>query len=172
MLYLARHGRTAWTGVRYCGRSDPPLDARGRRDATRLAHELAPVAAAGAAILSSPLRRALESARLIAADATVTIDARLVEVDFGMAEGLTFDELQARWPDLSAALLTGAGEIDWPGGESVASLHLRVAALCRDLRSQEDAIVVTHGFVARAIACELGADLPFLRPGQVRALAA
>ena len=169
-LYVARHGRTAWTGLRYCGRSDPDLDPRGRRDAERLRRELAPVVAAGTRVLTSPLRRAHSTARYIAGATAVEVEPRLCEVDLGSADGLTFGELEARWPAIAAALLRGDAAIDWPGGERASETAGRVRSLCAELAGQ-DAVVVTHGLVARASSREVGAALRFLEPGRCLAIA-
>jgi len=148
--------------MRYCGRSDLRLDARGHRDARRLAADLVPVVRAGARVVSSPLRRAQETARYLARD--LAIDERLAEVDLGCADGLTFAELQRDWPAITELLLRGASDrIDWPGGESADMVRERARAFCSDLDG--DAVVVTHGFLAHAIARELGATPAFLHPG-------
>src|SRR4029453_12109114 len=65
-LILVRHAPTAWSGHRYCGRSDPPLDGPGLAAAARLASGLAPTLPAGIRIVASPRRRALETATAIA----------------------------------------------------------------------------------------------------------
>jgi broad specificity phosphatase PhoE len=141
---LARHCRTDWSGTRFCGRSDPPLSAEGRTDAAELAGHLA---AATGIIIASPLHRARATADAIARSARLRVvdDARLREIDCGEAEGLTFDEIAARWPSLATALLTPGSRIDWPGGERHADFVARVDAFwgaCPD-----DAVVVTHGGV-------------------------
>ena len=132
-VVLVRHGATAWTGHRYCGRSDPPLDATGLAAAASLAASLAPTLPPHVWIVSSPARRALQTAAAITAavdrdDADVLVDDRWIEADCGIAEGRTFDELAALVPDLAAALARGEPAIDWPGGETAAALAARVEA--------------------------------------------
>jgi len=168
-LILVRHAATAWTGTRYCGRQDPPLTRAGRIAATRMATDLAPSVGPATRIVSSPARRALETATAIA-DATglgpVEVDPRWLEADVGIAEGRTFAELERLAPDLARALAGGASDIDWPDGETAASLAGRVASAWHDLvGAGRDAIVVAHGGpirVARALA--LGAPASTIEP--------
>ena len=95
-IVLVRHASTAWSGVRYCGRSDPPLSSTGVDEALRLAESLAGDLPPGTRVVSSPSRRATATAAAIveaAGLATVAIDDRWREADLGIAEGRTFDEL-------------------------------------------------------------------------------
>ena len=170
-VLLVRHAETAWTGRRYCGRSDPPLTDLGVVAANRLAATLAPTLAPGIRIVSSPARRARQTAGAIAAaiaPASIEIDARWAEVDFGIAEGLTYEELEHVAPVLAAALLAGEVEIDWPGGETAPSLATRVEAAWRDVAaSGARTLVVSHGGpLRRAIALATGLDPRFVEvPG-------
>jgi broad specificity phosphatase PhoE len=148
-VWLVRHAPTAWTGSRWCGRSDPALTDEGRRVAAETADGLAAELPVGVAILSSPLRRARATAEAIAARAGASVElvAELAEVDFGRIEGLTWGELSTRHPDLAAAILAG-GPVDWPGGETapaVADRAKRAAALVRACAATSAVMVVSHG---------------------------
>jgi broad specificity phosphatase PhoE len=147
-IVLVRHAATAWSGSRYCGRSDPPLSERGRADAGRLAQELAPIIASDALVIASPSVRAMATAQAIASAAgigRVDTDDRWLEADLGVAEGCTFDELAERAPALAAALAGGDLEIDWPGGETHRALARRVAAAWDELIGRRrPGVVVTH----------------------------
>jgi broad specificity phosphatase PhoE len=170
MLYLARHGRTSWTGERYCGRSDPPLDDRGLADARRLACELGPVIASGAEIVTSPLRRARETASALSSR-EARVDRRAIEVDFGQADGLTFSEIASRWPPIAAAILRSDVAIDWPGGETWSAVRSRAEMLIASLTRGRDVVVVTHGAFVSALGYALGIADALLPPGAVRAIA-
>jgi broad specificity phosphatase PhoE len=170
VVYLVRHARTAWTSHRYCGRSDPPLDESGLEGAERLASELAVVIEGGAEVITSPLRRALETAERLSR--ATAIDERLVEVDFGAADGLTFAEIAKRWPAIGEAIGRHDAAIDWPGGETWHSVRARARSFGASLARDRDVVVVTHAFFGAALAQELGGgDLVTLQPATVHAIA-
>ena len=165
-IILVRHAATSWSGVRYCGISDPPLSPTGLADARRLAVSLSRDLPADVRVVSSPSRRAVATATAIVEAAHlpgVELDARWREADVGIGEGRTFDELSAIAPDVAAALARGDLEIDWPGGETHSSLAARVADAWADLVAVgRPAVVVTHAgpfMHARA----LGEDRPISR---------
>jgi probable phosphoglycerate mutase len=158
-VILVRHASTAWTGHRYCGRSDPPLDGAGRAAAERLARDLAPDLAPGTRILSSPLERAVATAEAIAAGAglgPVLVDARWRESDCGFAEGRTFDELAMLEPALAAQLASGHVAIDWPGGETALALRERVHDAWSSLLADPHPVVVVSHAGPLRLALALG----------------
>jgi broad specificity phosphatase PhoE len=149
-IWLVRHAETAWTGERYCGRSDPPLSPEGERHAEELARSLEHDIA-GAAVWSSPARRARDTAALLGRP--VRPDERLREIDFGALEGLTFERLAAAYPTLARSILSGETRFDPPGGERYADLEERAGAVWSDLRiAGGDVVVVSHGGTLRALA--------------------
>ena len=99
-ILLARHGETDWNREgRFQGWADPPLNATGCAQAVELSVEL--MAEDLAAVYSSPLRRAYETAEVVAASRglePVTVDA-LREVDVGSWSGLTRAEIDARFEE-------------------------------------------------------------------------
>lgn len=147
-IVLVRHASTAWSGVRYCGISDPPLSPTGLAEARRLAAALAGELPPDARVISSPSRRAVATATAIVDAARlpgIELDDRWREADVGLAEGRTFDELSEVAPEVAAGLAAGKLEIDWPGGESHASLTARVTAAWAELLDRgEPTVVVTH----------------------------
>jgi len=135
-LLLLRHGQTELSILhRYSGLGDPELTALGHDQATGAAARLAAPEAGGlapdgiAAVLTSPLRRARQTAAAVADALGVPMEehAGLVETDFGGWEGLTFAEARERDPELHAAWL-GDERAAPPGGESFATVGVRVAA--------------------------------------------
>lgn len=148
-IVFVRHARTSWSGRRYCGRSDPALDAAGRRAAAAMADALAPTLPRDVLIVSSPARRAHETAAAIATAAgadPIEIDERWSEADFGRAEGRTFDELVTMEPDLAAALARGDANIDWPDGETAAAFGGRIDTAWASLLARDrPVVVVSHG---------------------------
>ena len=177
MLIVVRHGRTeANASGLLLGRADPPLDATGRTQASAVAAALAPFPR-GTRIISSPLRRARETASLIARDGPVEIDDRWIELDYGEYESTPIvdvpEETWARWRSDP----TFAPD----GGESIRSLGARVASSCTELLSEledRDVIVVTHvSPVKAAVAWALGvgdeiAWRSFVTPGSITRIGA
>ncbi|MGV9817904.1 bifunctional RNase H/acid phosphatase [Nocardia xishanensis] len=147
-LLLLRHGQTELSlERRYSGRGNPALTRLGREQAARAAKMLA---AKGdiAAILSSPLGRARETAE--AAGAALNLPVRthdgLIETDFGAWEGLTFLEAAQRDPELHARWL-GDPSVAAPGGESFDEVRERIEAVRRDLVALypgQNVLVVSH----------------------------
>jgi len=122
---LVRHGRTSLNAEgRFRGRLDVPLDDEGRRQAEAAAERLAAVDLA--AVYSSPLRRALETAQPIAArhGLEVQIEERLVDLDHGAWEGLTAAEAEAQDPQAYGLWLDPLSAAP-PGGEPVADALTR-----------------------------------------------
>lgn len=126
---LLRHGQTPLSAEkRFSGVGDIELTEVGVAQARAAARRLAARGDIGV-IVTSPLRRARrtaeEAARLAGAPLRVEPDLR--EADFGAWEGLTFAEVQAKWPADMAAWLADTG-VAPPGGESFAEVESRVAA--------------------------------------------
>ena len=156
MIVFARHGQTAPNrdGL-VLGRADPELTEEGRRQAELLAEALAgePVSA----ILTSPLLRARQTAEAVGAACglPVTVDDRLVEIDWGT------------WEGRPAGSLAGADVDRWraddgtaPEGESLTSLTGRVESFCLDtLDDTGHVVAVSHvSPIKAATAWALGVD--------------
>jgi broad specificity phosphatase PhoE len=150
VLVLARHGESPANARRLLvGRIDPPLTDRGRRQAGALAAALGEPAA----VVTSPLRRARETA---AALGEAAVDERWVEVDYGDLDGRPVGEawspLWDRW--------RADPEFAPPGGESLAAVGRRVRDACEELRERAtagDVVVFTHvSPIKAAVAWALG----------------
>jgi broad specificity phosphatase PhoE len=173
-VVLVRHASTEWSGRRYCGHADPPLSPDGRREAEALAERLETTVPAGVRIVTSPSRRAHDTATILArrlAPAVIDVDERWIEVDVGDAEGLTFDDVAAHYPDLAVQLAAGDADIDWPGGETAAALAERVGVAWAALLTGDiPTIVVSHAGtlrIAQALATALRpTDVPFPAPAE------
>jgi ribonuclease H / adenosylcobalamin/alpha-ribazole phosphatase len=144
---LLRHGQTPMSvQKRYVGRSDVPLTDVGVRQAVAAAKRLA--SAGLDVIVTSPLRRAVQTAEEVAAatGAPMVADEGFRETDFGAWEGLTFAEVRGRWPAEMAAWLADPA-VAPPGGESFTEVSERVtAALDRVLaaRDRQAVLIVSH----------------------------
>jgi len=150
LLYIARHPETeANVNGRFVGRGDAPFTALGRRQARRLPHKIARFAPD--VVWSSPLERAFVVARRASSMAGVPlrVDERLLELDFGDAEGLTYEEIA------EAGMVFDYRSLDAPvapGGESRASIERRVAEVLDEIVSAGGRhAVVAHGGVVRAM---------------------
>jgi broad specificity phosphatase PhoE len=172
-IVLVRHGATAWTGRRYCGRSDPELSPAGLEQARAAAIDVGGLVAMGTPVIASPSRRTLETAHLVADrfGGPITIDERLSEVDFGAAEGLPFESVGRRWPVIAKRLLAGDFDIDWPDGESATAFRTRLSGFAEALASTSgDLVVVSHAGPIAALAALLSRESPpvlDLAPGAV-----
>ncbi|MEE6138951.1 bifunctional RNase H/acid phosphatase [Mycobacterium sp. 050128] len=147
-LLLLRHGQTALSVQRrYSGRGNPELTDLGRRQAQAAARYLAERGGI-AAVISSPLQRAYDtaSAAAKALGLDVTVDDDLIETDFGGWEGLTFGEAAERDPELHTRWLRDTST-EPPGGESFdAALERVYQARERIMASHPGAtvLVVSH----------------------------
>jgi broad specificity phosphatase PhoE len=151
-ILLARHGETDWNREgRFQGHADPPLNETGRAQAAELAAELEGVELA--AVYSSPLRRAVETAEVVAAEhglEPVAVDA-LREVDVGSWQGLTREEIEAGFPEQFARWLDY--DQGWEDGESYEGMGRRAVAVLLELAAAHEGeriLAVTHGGPIRA----------------------
>jgi broad specificity phosphatase PhoE len=151
-ILLARHGETDWNrDNRFQGHADPPLNDTGRAQAAELSAALEgePLAA----VYSSPLRRALETAEVVAAPhglVPVQVDA-LREVNVGSWEGLTRAEIEERFPEQFLRWLDY--EEGWEDGESYEEMGRRVIAGLLELAAAHEdqrILAVSHGGPLRA----------------------
>lgn len=155
-IIAVRHGETAWNvDARIQGQLDIQLNDTGRWQAQRVGHALSgePLAA----IYSSDLGRAHETARAIADAAGIPVVAHsgLRERRFGMFEGKTFDEITQNWPEHALNWKKRIPEWQPPdGGESLLELRERVTRTVSDLASRHCGgliAVVAHGGVLDAL---------------------
>ena len=151
-LVLVRHAEPEEDARGRCyGSLDVGLSPAGRAHAERLAAELA--ALAPDAVYASPRRRAVDTARPIAAALGLApvVDDRLRELDFGALEGRTYDEIARSEPELYRAWMETPTAVRFPGGESYDDLRVRAVAACDAIRSRHAcALVVAHGGTIRA----------------------
>jgi broad specificity phosphatase PhoE len=171
--YLIRHGETEWSRARkHTGVTDlellPEGRAQGEQLRTLLKHMLgdAPVA-----VFSSPLRRALDTARLAFPEQPITVTELLHELRYGAYEGLTSAQIRKERPDWDL----------WrdgcPGGEHPSDVAARADAFRALLADQAMPVVIfSHGHMLRILAARLlGVDATFgkylaLYPGSMSVL--
>jgi broad specificity phosphatase PhoE len=161
IVYLARHGETAWTISRqHTGLTDLPLTAQGEVEAVRLRERLEGLAFAG--VLTSPLQRAVRTCQLAGFGSAAEVDPDLLEWNYGMYEGRTSAEIHAERPDWQL-FRDGC-----PGGESPDQVGARADRVVRRVRAiGRDALLFSSGhflrvFAARWLGLEPGAGRYFL----------
>ena len=159
-----RHTEADWNREgRYLGRSDRPLTPRGRRRAEALARRLA--ALRPESVWSSGLRRTDHLADALAARGAPRPrrDPRWAELDHGRWEGLTWAEVETRFPAAARRRWADPWRSRAHGGESLAGLWRRIESALRELRSRQPggrALVVTHAGPVQLLVCHaLGAPL-------------
>ena len=162
-LLLVRHGATTLSAEdRFAGSTDVPLSDEGRRQATRLGERLADDRIA--AVYSSPMRRTIETAALIAEPhklVTVTKPG-LREIDHGHWEGLTRAEVEERYRDEYARWEQDPFTVAPSGGECGVDVMARVLPVIRaivEAHPDQNVLVVSHKATIRlAISSLLGFD--------------
>ena len=146
IVYLARHGETAWTISRqHTGLTDLPLTERGERTARRLGERLKGLTFAK--VWTSPLQRATRTCELAGFGAAAEADRDLVEWDYGQYEGRRTDEIRAERPDWEL-FRDGC-----PGGESPKQVSARADRVVRRVRAVTgDVLLFTSGHFMRVLA--------------------
>jgi probable phosphoglycerate mutase len=161
-IIIVRHGRTEFNAAgRLQGRTDNPLDEVGLAQAEAVATYLAPELLSDTLIVCSPLLRARQTATAIAqgVGASLEIDERWIELDYGAFEGLRQSEVPTNvWREWRSDSNFAA-----PQGESLNQVQQRVADACAELAQRLDgrtAVVVSHvSPIKSAVAWALGVDV-------------
>ncbi len=139
LIYLARHGETAWSVTgQHTGRTDLPLTERGERNARQLGQRLRGLRVAR--VYCSPLLRAQRTCELAGYGERMELDADLLEWDYGAYEGLTTAEIHRNRPGWTI-FRDGC-----PEGESVAEVCTRAERMVAKLRSlDQPALLFSSG---------------------------
>ena len=153
-IWFLRHGETDWNAARRIqGQLESHLTDRGRWHASEQARIIAPVLATRPDLLVSPLARTLETAEIALAGQVWRTDPRLMEIHAGDWQGLYYDDIAARWPDLvSEGMAPLEIFASAPGGEGLPAFRTRIAAVLAELT--RPTIIVAHGLwgqVARGL---------------------
>ena len=167
-LIFVRHPETEWedvkdpesnkAGQRLLGSTDVSLSAKGRMHAEHLSQLLQGEGISY--IESSPLERARVTAQAISSKINIlpVFREELREINFGDCEGLTFEEVRVKFPNVHRDYLMQGSEVSFPGGESFSGFRTRVHAWLGKLCTSHDdqtVLVVTHGGVIRVALCAL-----------------
>lgn len=159
-LYLVRHGQTAWNATgRIQGHSDVPLDEVGQRQAQQVAQWLGTRLRKPIAIYTSDLMRASQTAQAIAHQVGAPLQPvmELRERFWGAWEGLTTEEIQARYPEHHFTYLYDPLNGTPPEAEPMSDFWTRVRNFYHQLRAEHtegELVVVGHGGSLRIMLCE------------------
>lgn len=159
-IYLARHGTTAWNAThKIQGRSDTELDALGLEMARQSGMKFISQGITFDKVFSSPLKRALETARLLASSDEIITDPRLIELSFGPFEGKTVEDMTED-PSCPFRHFKTAPELynisvkDLPGAETLTDLISRASCFMKDQIEPLSAgriLISGHGALNRAL---------------------
>lgn len=158
-LILVRHGNTTLnSNERFWGATDVELSTEGIMQAEKLRDRLA-IEKIDVAY-ASKLSRTRLTAEIITSkhQIDITTCVELNEINFGVIEGLTFDEISERHPDLAGVLSKRAIRPKFPGGESLDELDRRVKKFLKRLRKhqpEQTILIVSHAGTLRLMICNL-----------------
>lgn len=154
-LYIARHGETQWNKEkRIQGRADLEMNQTGMHQVSEVAKGLSKVQFDF--VYSSPLKRAINTAKTISGNERIIIDEKIYELDFGPLEGIAYGELGKLPVEKLDANLKKVGEffgtpdkyIPFEGGESYGSIITRAKEFLNDMKGRykkdENILVVSH----------------------------
>src|SRR5215211_5857096 len=170
IVYYIRHGETSWNAEgRLQGAQDIALNDLGRRQAAHAGNVLAELFArdgrdkAALPFVASPLQRARATMELVRGALKLppekyALDDRLREIGYGVWEGATLAEMQAADPVLFARRQTEKWTMAPEGGETYATVQLRMRDWYDSLLV--DTVAVAHGGTARALMVALGLETP------------
>ena len=154
-IIFVRHGQTEWNVLgRYQGQTDVALSPLGIEQAEKLAAHF-PVDKIEA-VYSSDLARAMKTASCVADRFGLTVEPRpeLRELNFGDWEGLTYDEIVAKWPDALENFFRHPDVLEIPHGESFPKLRDRALACVEEIVARhpdQTVAVFAHGAILRTI---------------------
>jgi broad specificity phosphatase PhoE len=145
-LWLARHGETDWSrSGQHTSRTDLPLTEIGRAQANYLGARLRP--RSFALVLTSPLARAADTARIAGFGDVLSVDDDLREWDYGEFEGRRTEEIRLQFPGWS--IWRGP----WRGGETIDQVAARADRVIARVRAMDgDVLVFSHGHLLRVLA--------------------
>ncbi len=151
-LIITRHGQTEWNKEgenRLQGRKDIELSEEGKEQAKKLALRLKDHNIE--LIFTSPSKRTLETSKEIKKfhpKAEIIIDNDLKELDFGILEGLTDQEIQEKYKEIWEAREKDKFNYKIPKGESYAETEVRaLRVLNKIMKTKKDAVIVAHATI-------------------------
>ena len=154
-IYVTRHGETDYNlAGRYCGGTDVPLNGTGLAQARELAKSLTRLTFD--AVVASPMLRARQTADIVCAALSMNyvVYEQFAERNVGVYEGLTRDEVRARYPELWNRQCTQKPDDAPDGGETLRQAYARIddgMAKLRAVYGDKTILLICHGFASRAV---------------------
>ncbi len=157
-IILARHGETEWNVEEVCrGRIDVELNETGIKQAELLTEYLSDSKID--AIYSSPLKRALKTAEIIAGyhKLKVEIAPGLIDLDYGKWQGLSHQEVKDKYKELYAEWIDSPDKVKMPAGESLNDVRERAIGVVDKVTTEYEgtAVLVSHRVVNKVLICAL-----------------
>lgn len=158
-IFLIRHGETDWNKkLIFRGRSDVRLNAKGLEQARLLSQSLGiyPIKV----IYSSPLSRALETARVISSYFNLSVKKieELTDLNFGEWEGKSFREVEKNYREIYHKWLKSPHQLRIPGGESLLEVKKRAVEALNQIAKKNvgrNIVIVTHRVVCKVLLCAI-----------------
>jgi len=158
-VYLTRHGQTKWNSAgRMMGWADEDINELGRAQAERLAVRMGKMHLD--AIYTSPLKRAVTTSAIVGKShglEPVPVQG-LIEINYGVWEGLPRTEVRKRWPELQQQLHDDPSELAIPGGETFKQLEVRVVGAFNEMVKAEEGreiLMVSHQGILKVLVAQL-----------------
>ena len=157
-IILVRHGETEWNVAEvFRGRIDIQLNKTGIKQAGLLAEYLSDLKID--AIYSSPLKRALKTAEIIASyhKLTVEIAPGLIDFDYGEWQGLPHQEVKDKYKELYAEWVKNPHQVRMPAGESLTEVRKRAIGVVDSVIAKYEGtvVLVSHRVVNKVLICAL-----------------
>ena len=157
-IIIARHGETEWNvGEIFRGRIDIELNETGIKQAELLAKYLSKIKID--AIYSSPLKRALRTAEIIADYHKLDVDIvpGLIDFNYGQWQGLSHQEVKDKYKELYTAWINRPDQVKMPAGESLDDVSKRAMDVVTDIitRYKRTVVLVSHRVVNKVLICAL-----------------
>jgi len=157
-VILIRHGETGWNVEEiFRGRIDIELNETGIKQAELLAEYLSAVKIE--AIYSSPLKRALKTAEIMANhhQLEVEIALGLIDFDYGAWQGLPHQEVKGKYKELYTGWINSPHQVTIPGGESLNDVSQRALGVVDEVIAKHEGtvILVSHRVVSKVLICAL-----------------
>lgn len=158
-VYLVRHGQTEWNReLRFRGRADIPLNENGHKQASAIADTLKDKGIN--AIYTSPLRRSIETARLVAVVfhiETTTVQG-LIDINYGEWEGLAYDEVRQRYATVYREWEERPDLVTFPNGESLDDVRRRAFSAFTEIVEKnrgKSILIIPHRVINKVLLCAL-----------------